>query len=393
METKNIMTENEIIVEIEKSITDNYDVFTSMGVVNGLAGVSLFYYYLGNKELTISFIEKAIEGLNDSYQGTNIVEDIIDIGKLLNFYEEKGILTSDDIDFYFENYDYVVEELLMDSLKEDNLSPVSGILKYANYFIYRTRYSNKDCSCLFSEVLDKIEKLSHNDEGTGGTYWISNVERDGRKLIELGIKHGLMGIVDHLVSLYKIGFQKERVLGLIVSGLKYTSSFKLENKKFLFPFCSDNVPEAQSSSFGILYGDLGVAYGIYRAGLVCEIEEYKKLGTETLMLSTKVKDDNNEFITDANLFYGSLGIASFMTFIKKQLQVDFFDSTIDYWYNKTKEHKIHEGQWAGFDTTFNKFDINAQLSFSHGIVGVGIALLNFEKQLDFDFLKFVGYEF
>lgn len=393
MEIKNIITEKEIIIEIEKSISDNYDIFTSMGVVNGLAGVSLFYYYLGNKELTISFIEKAIEGLNDSYQGSNIVEDIIDIGKLLNFYEEKGILTSDDIDFYFENYDSVVEELLMDSLKEDNLSPVSGILKYANYFIYRTRYSNKDCSCLFSEILNKIEKLSHKDEGTGGVYWISNVERDGRKLIELGIKHGVMGIVDHLVSLYKIGFQKERVLGLIVGGLKYTSSFKLENKKFLFPFCSDDVPEAQSSSFGILYGDLGVAYGIYRAGLVCEIEEYKKLGIETLILSTKVRDDKNEFITDANLFYGSLGIASFMTFMKKQLQVDFFDSSISYWQSKTKEHKIHEGKWAGFDTTFNKFDINAQLSFSHGIVGVGIALLNFEKQLDFDFLKFVGYEF
>lgn len=392
METKNIITEKEIIIEIEKSISDNYDVFTSMGVVNGLAGVSLFYYYLGNKELIISFLEKAIEGLNDSYQGTNIIEDIIDIGKLLNFYEEKGILTSDDIDFYFENYDSVVEELLMDSLKEDNLSPVSGILKYANYFVYRTRYSNKDCSCLFSEVLDKIEKLSHKDEVTGGSYWISNVERDGRKLIELGIKHGVMGIVDHLVSLYKIGFQKERVLGLIVSGLKYTSSFKLENKKVLFPFCSDDVPEAQSSSFGILYGDLGVAYGIYRAGLVCEIEEYKKLGIETLMLSTKVKDDNNEFITDANLFYGSLGIASFMTFMKKQLQLDFFDSTVNYWFNKTKEHKIHEGQWAGFDTTFNKFDINAQLSFSHGIVGIGIALLNFEKNLDFEFLKFIEYE-
>ena len=225
MEIKNIITEKEIIIEIEKSISDNYDVFTSMGVVNGLAGVSLFYYYLDNKELTISFIEKAIEGLNDSYQGTNIVEDIIDIGKLLNFYEEKGILTSDDINFYFENYDSIVEELLMDSLKEDNLSPVSGILKYANYFIYRTKYSDKDCSCLFSEILDKIEKLSHKDERTGGIYWISNVERDGRKLIELGIKHGVMGIIDHLVSLYKIGFQKERVLGLIVGGLKYISSF------------------------------------------------------------------------------------------------------------------------------------------------------------------------
>ncbi len=110
------------------------------------------------------------------------------------------------------------------------------------------------------------------------------------------------------------------------------------------------------------------------------------------MLASELRDDKNEFIRDANLFYGSLGIASFMQFMKEKAELNFLEEAIQYWYNKTREHKIHEGKWSGFDTTFNKFDINAQLSFSHGIVGIGIALLNFEKKLDFAFLKFIDYE-
>ena len=363
-----------------------------MGVVDGLAGVSLFYYYLNKKDLCISFLEKAIEGLNDTYSGTNIVSDIMDIGKLLNYYEEKKLLTPEDTQFYYENYEPIIEDLLMDGLKENNLNPMSGTLKYGNYFIYRAKHSDKDFSYIFLEILNKIEELSHYDEKTDGIYWKSNVKREDRNLIELGVKHGVIGIIDFLVKLYENGFEKERVFELIKKGLKYVSSFKLKNEKSLFPFCTDNVPDAKSFSFGIIYGDLGIAYGMYKAGDICNMEEYKKLAIEVLTNLSKFRDDKNESITDANLLYGNLGVASLLQLLQNKIETNFLDGTIDYWYSKTKEHKIHEGKWAGFDTTFNKFDINAQLSFSHGIVGIGIMLLNFENKNNFDFLHFIDYE-
>ncbi|MVO09574.1 hypothetical protein GOQ30_10425 [Flavobacterium sp. TP390] len=392
MKTNNIITESSIVREIEEAIQDNHHIFTSMGVVNGLAGVSLFYYYLGDTDLSISFLEKAIEGLNDSYEGPNIVEDIISIGKLLTFYVDNGLLQQEDIEMYFESYDPILEELFVDSLKEDNLSPVTGILKYVNYFVQRTKYGKKDYTLFFSDVVDKIEKLAQTDAETGGIYWISNVDRQGKKLIELGVKHGVMGIVDSLINLHQINFQKERVQKLIEKALLYTTAHQFENKKVIFPFCTDDVSEAKSFSFGLMYGDLGIAYVLHRAADVFGWKEYAALALKTLTRASEIRDDKKEIIKDANLFYGSLGVASFFKLMKEKTQSNFLEEAIQYWYTKTEDYKIQESQWAGFDTTFNKFDVNAQLSFSHGIVGIGTALLHFEKNLDFGFLSFIDYE-
>ena len=141
-----------------------------------------------------------------------------------------------------------------------------------------------------------------------------------------------------------------------------------------------------------MYGDLGIAYVLHRAADVFGWKEYEALALKSLTRASEIKDDKKEIIKDANLFYGSLGIASFFKFMNKKTESNFLEEAIQYWYNKTEDYKIQESQWAGFDTTFNKFDINAQLSFSHGIVGIGTALLHFEKNLDFGFLSFIDYE-
>ncbi|VXB33546.1 conserved hypothetical protein [Flavobacterium sp. 9AF] len=380
------------IKDIEQVIEQNHSIFTSMGVTNGLAGVSLFYFYENKINLCLAYLEKAIEGLNESYKGSYIIEDIISIGKLLNFYKEKGILNASDIEFYFENYDSIIEDFLVDSLKEDNLSPISGTLKYVNYFINRMKHSNKDYQCLFSDVLDKIEELSQKDEVSQGIFWTSNIERQGRKVIELGIKHGVMGITDSLISFYEIGFEKDRVKRLIEKALMFITDQKLTNEMFLFPFSTNSDTDNSFSSFNILYGDLGIAYGFYRAGKICAIKEYENLAIEILSHASHIRDDKQQLVSDANLFYGSLGIASFMQLFQKKANLTFLEETIAYWYKQTENYRTENPKWAGFDTTFNKFDVNAQLSFSHGIVGIGIALLNFDKNLDFEFLSFIDYE-
>lgn len=62
------MTNKEIINEIEEVVNKKHTIFNSMGVVNGLAGVSLFYYYynrfgnIKNNNIEL-FLENAIDGL------------------------------------------------------------------------------------------------------------------------------------------------------------------------------------------------------------------------------------------------------------------------------------------------------------------------------------------
>lgn len=388
------------INEIEESIRKNNKIFTSMGVTNGLAGVSLFYYYyLNSKEkardneldFCLHYLEKSIDGLNEGYKGSSIVNDILEIGCLLDFYRDKGILSYDDTISYFNNYEPIIESLLIENLDKNILNPVFGVLNFANYFISRKPSIESKYNYLFAKVLDKIEELSCIHKDSEGIYWVSNIEREGEYLVELGIKHGVMGIIDHLVKLYEIGFQSERVFGLIEKALRYVIYYKLEFGKSLFPFSADKTPEARAFTFGTIYGDLGIAYGLNRAGIVCKLPNYTKIGMEVLLNSCEFRDDDNDKIRDANLLYGNLGVASLLNLFKKNIDNSILNNSVDYWYNKTEQYKTKDNQWAGFDSTFNKFDINTQLSFGHGIIGIGIALLNFEKELNFDFLKFMNY--
>lgn len=390
--------ENNIILKIEDSIKANIEKFTSMGVTNGLAGVSLFYYYKYEKKQNEEFeldncmhyLEKSINGLNENYSGPNIVTDILEIGNLLHFYIEKGILNNEIALPYFNAYDPILESYLLDNLEKDQLSPAFGALQFSNYFIFKEQTLKDKYISLFSKGLDKIEELSFAHPDSGGIYWRSNVKRENDYLIELGIKHGVMGIVDHLVKLFELGFKTQRVHDLIEKAMRYIVYFKQESGKALFPFSTEKALTDRSFSFGTIYGDLGIAYGFYKVGKICNLPEYIKIGAEVLLNTCKYRDTEKK-ITDASLFYGNLGIASLLNLFKKNSNSRILDISIDYWYNRTKEYNVNNNQWAGFDSTFNKFDTNAQLSFGHGIVGIGIALLNFENNLNFDFLRFLNY--
>ncbi|QGK74136.1 lanthionine synthetase LanC family protein [Flavobacterium sp. SLB02] len=390
--------ENNIIVEIEDSIKKNIENFTSMGVTNGLAGVSLFYYYKYEKKQNqqfeldncLHYLEKSINGLDENYSGPNIVNDILEIGNLLDFYIEKGVLDNEVTLPYFDAYDSILESYLLDNLEKDQLSPAFGALQFSNYFIFKQQTLNDKYIYLFSKGLEKIEELSFEHPDSNGIYWKSNIKRDNEYLIELGIKHGVMGIVDHLVKLFQLGFKTQRVLDLIQKAMRYIVYFKEEKGKALFPFSTEKNTADRSFSFGTVYGDLGVAYGFYKVGKICDLPEYVNIGVDILLNSCMYRD-NEKKITDASLLYGNLGIASLLSLFKKNCNSHILDISIDYWYNRTKEYNVNNNQWAGFDPTFNRFDSNAQLSFGHGIVGIGIALLNFENNLNFDFLRFLNY--
>lgn len=391
--------EKNIIGKIENSIIKKLEVFTSMGVTNGLAGVSLFHYYKYETdchsdyelEKCIHYLESAIAGLNEDYKGPNIVTDILEIAELLDFYVQKDVLDIEDAVSYFDSYEPILESFLSDYLYKNILSPVFGALSFASYFVSKKKIRGEMNADLLLRTLDKIEELSIIHPESDGIYWMSNIKRENEYLIELGIKHGVMGIVDFLAKLYSVGLEKQRTLNLIRKAMNFMIHFKQDSGKALFPFSAEKTPDGRSFSFGTIYGDLGIAYGFYKAGELCNMDEYKKTACEILLNSCNYRDNEGK-VTDANLLYGSLGISSLLELFKKKIDSPELDESLKYWYSRTNEYNLNDNEWAGFDSTFNKFDINAQLSFGHGIVGIGIALLNFEGNLNFDFLRFMNYD-
>ena len=385
---------DKIIKQIKDSIESKFGILSSMGVCNGLAGVSLFYYYYAAYkkdpdylEMSIRFLEESIDGLNDNYRGTTILRDIIEIGTLLDFYAKENIIDKSDIDFFYENFDDTLVSFFRESLSAADLSPISGAINFGYYFADRLK--EKDFSAELADLIDRIEELSWT--GPKGIYWYSSIERNGHHLIELGGSHGVAGVASFLLHLYELGLQKERLTRLITGALDYILLYRHEDSSlYTFPF--DASEKEVNDRINLAYGDLSIGYAFYKAGKLLGIDSYKLTGIEILTKSGNVRDEGGAFVKDAILLYGSEGISSFFSLFKQELSTDQFDKAIKYWKKKTLTLNNHENEFAGYRSYFNQFDVNTPLSLMNGIIGIGISLMSEDlTKNNFEFLKYLRY--
>ena len=385
---------DKIIEQIKDAIENKSDILSSMGVCNGLAGVSLFYYYYSAYkkdasyiDKSIAYVERSINGLNGEYRGSTILRDITEIGSLLHFYAGEEIIPKADIEFFYENFDDKLLAFFRDSLSKGDLSPISGAISFGYYFI--ERMADRDFSAELAELIDRIEELSWT--GPRGIYWYSSLERNGEHQIELGGSHGIAGIVSWLLHVYANGLQQDRVRKLITGALDYLLLYRVEDSSlYSFPFeVSD---KKVRKMINLAYGDLGLGYIFYKAGKLLGVDSYKFAGIEILTKAGGVRDDGKSFVRDAILLYGSEGIGSLFSMFREELSTDVFDKTIRYWKGKTLEFNCHDNEFAGYRSFFNQFDVNTPLSLMNGIVGVGISLMSDEvTENRFEFLKYLRY--
>lgn len=384
-----------IIEEIESSIRENSDIFTSMGVCNGLAGASLFHYFRymqtedpKHHDLLFSYLEQAIEGLNQDYQGNTLIQDIIEIGVLIKLYQTRQLIDDEVLGMYDEHFNPILETILTENINHRNISPVTGALLIAKYFVKINDEYHK-----LKPVIQIISDTAIPDKDSEGIYWISSIAREGNNYIELGITHGVAGVINFLLSVansYELDAEeKNRADDLISKSLNFLIYHLDEsNDRGLFPF-GINYSETNDQTLNLAYGDMGILHVIHKAALYLKKKNIIELSEKHLARIALLKEIEN--IKDANILYGTSGFSSFFHVLYPQLTENGFK---EYWNGRTISYSIHENQWAGYDAHFNKFDANTQLSLTNGIIGIGITLihdeLNKEKNL-INYLNFINY--
>lgn len=382
----------EIIQEIKESIEKNSSTFTSMGVTKGVAGISLFYYYyikftnntLYSKHL-ITHLENSISGLNNEYKGNNIVTDIIEIADLLHLFCKDEIVCRKDIQFYFENFNPVISDLLADEINNKNISPHNGAIKLGNYFLNENAYPN-----LIISVLNLVKSQAIYHEDSKGVYWCSSFERKGRYLVELSGSHGSTGIANFLLTTYKSNIEKEKTKELIIKALNYLLYHRSTSNSPQFPFDSESIESSQN--YNLAYGDLSIGYIFLKAGKILNHQEFYNVGIDILKNFSNFRDEKREFIRDANILYGSSGLSSIFRQVKSELNRDDFNPCIDYWFERTIKFKSNSSEWAGYSAYYNQFDVNTPLSLTDGIIGIGISYMEQMKDLrNFHYLNFLNY--
>lgn len=386
----------EIIENIRNVATSKSNVISNaIGFDEGVLSLSLFSYFLflytkDNKHLEILsfYLERSITLLSneEELQKFNIF-NLVEIGSYLCFLFQEGIIDGESATVYLKELDKPTKDILEQRVEEKDLDAIGGIIAIGHYFLEAN--SLVDYKVEIKELIKLIGELSIVEGDT--VYWQFTFRDKQNPTVELGFFHGISGVLFFLALAYEKEILKNTCEKLIYGGLNFLLKHQVNTgiNRFFFNVKTNEKLLYQS----LAYGDIGIGYAIYRIGMILNNTQYAKMGIRILENAAKFRDDNNTFIKDAELIYGSSGLFTFFGSLAKQTESKIFEKASSYWFEKTLNHGGNFTPWAGFETYINGFDENIQLSFSHGICGIGIALMAHEMKLDHrKYLSFFNYK-
>lgn len=202
--------------------------------------------------------------------------------------------------------------------------------------------------------------------------------------INISMIQGLASILMSLTIIYPLVSKnlKKEISKNIILCVEWIKSSQLNtiNDCKMFPthYFSKNDNHIYYNRIGWCYGDIGVAYSIYKAGLTINSLNIKNYGLQLCEQITELKNTNLKYATDASFSQGTSGVAHIFNRLYKETGSKKFNQARYYWLDETlKMSKYKDGlvgykSWvdekSGFESNYGLFD---------GISGIGLVLLGF----------------
>ena len=388
-------TNTQLISSIEETLEKYAGILKTIGLEEGVLGLSLFNYYryLSTKDQTYlnhvsSYLDQSFSYLSaGGKQGSINLLNLIEVAKYLCFLHRENIVETTTVKEYLDILNPHIKVFLYKKIQEKDLDAISGIIAVGHYYLDASHLTNHNT--VLAEIVTVIDTLSISSKDT--IYWKFSFRDKKNLTVETGFFHGITGVLFFLSLVYEKGIKNETCKKLIKQGVQFLQKYQKDHGVNLFPF--ELQLNKQLSYQSLVYGDVGVGYAMYRIGKILNHQNYINQGVYILENASRFRDRENNFIKDAELIYGASGLFALYSDLASETNNSFFKSASQYWLDKIIAHSNNDTNWAGYDTYINGFDKYIQLSFSHGICGIGIALMSHEMGLDHrKYLTFFNYK-
>ncbi|MEM6719275.1 MAG: lanthionine synthetase C family protein [Bacteroidota bacterium] len=383
----------EKLKEIDRIIKSKYPEETQIGVLAGLAGISLFEFYYSkyldiddHADIGVEMLTDCIDKINEGYSYPTFCTGIAGAGWVLDHLEQEEFMDADNDDLLPELDQYIYTFMVTD-MKNGNYDFLHGAIGYAFYFL--NRYRNTKSAELkekykgyLNEFLDLLEDLSE-DAGDGKTRWESELSIETKERgYNLSLSHGMSSIVGILTKLHVNEDFKERSEPMLKGAIKYILNFKTtkENPFSIFPSWVTGKPEDDDaqSRLAWCYGDLGVAMRFWYASKTLNDEELGNTALEVLKHAAKRTAVEDSLVRDAGLCHGSYGNAQMFFRMYKETGDQEFKDAFEFWMQDGIDRGTFEDgyagykQWKGVDKSWEP-----EVSVLEGIAGIGLTILDY----------------
>ncbi|KAA1244089.1 lanthionine synthetase LanC family protein [Aquimarina sp. RZ0] len=384
-----------IIKRIEDVLNMSDTLFHSAGLSEGVLGLSLFYYYLYLYTENEEYLDKVSHYLEESFhkfsknknKGTCNELDVLELGKYLCYLDTHKIIDSNTAKKCIEQLDEPIKIVLQKKITAKDLDTTVGIIAIGHYFLdglHRIDYRDE-----IKKIILTIERLSIVSEDT--LYWNFNLRDKDNPTVESGFFHGISGVILFLAH----AFNKRILPGIcskvINKAIQYLLQYQKPGGINLFPY--DTKSGEMLFSQNLAYGDIGIGYALYQAGILLKNKKHINTGLHVLQNSAKYRDDKKIHCQDAELIYGASGLYALFSTLHVQTLNKTFKKAATYWFEKIIHFNNRDSPWAGFETYINGFDNVIQVSFAHGICGIGITLISHQIDMSHtNYLSFFNYK-
>ncbi|MGE0078309.1 MAG: lanthionine synthetase C family protein [Bacteroidales bacterium] len=360
----------------------------NIGLMGGDAGIALFLIYYSIVYKKESALDKALQLISDSLDAINngntnslYSSGIGGLFWLISFLKNNDLLDYDDSES-IDKIETYLSQRLDDTLNPDNFDydVLHGGLGYVMYFI--ERYNNKIDQNFINKIATAYSKSAITID-KDRIAWKSKFNKENNAdEINFGLAHGIPSILIVLTKLYTFTNKENKILleDLITKGANYLisqKSFFKENSSF-YPY--SNLKKGHSR-LAWCYGDLGIAYSLYKVGTAIQDSKIEQEGLQTLLASTSRKDLAINDVMDAEVCHGAAGLMLQYGSFYKEMGLPEFKQASEYWLDQTLKMGNNENFLGGYKFWYYN-DKQKEMSFKSdtglltGIAGIGLTLLS-----------------
>ncbi len=341
------------------------------------------------KERALMLLNTLTQVFGEKQMGSGFLEGFEGIFYVIQYLKKCDIIETEDIVEDLEKY--LLQSLSTD-FQTNNFDPIHGSIGKLWYYINSEDQDEKKVNHLIDQFLNAL--YNNRQENDKGIFWYDENEEE-KGLVNLGMAHGLPGVLAFLLRLKELGFEHIHLTKLIEGVLQSLLGFKNDISKLSnFPdYHSENINQRNlNSRLGWCYGDLGITNTLLYASKVLEREDVKKEAVQILgtLIPRRMGTSGLDHFEDYSFFdtgfcHGLSGITFMLQKINNQLNNNpTIDKRIQFWKKELVHNlKIQLGideeiylPWYRQDKEYT-YTLD-KASMLNGLCGTGLVLLSLQ---------------
>ncbi|MGH9941042.1 MAG: lanthionine synthetase C family protein [Pyrinomonadaceae bacterium] len=359
---------------------------TDFSLAGGDAGLAVLCAYLGRAgddgdENAAQFLGRAVEAVSTEPMSPSLYGGFTGVAWATAHLQEQ-LLDPNDED-PCDAIDDALRDYLNQSPWADNYDLVGGLVGFGVYALERLpRPVAVECLRL---VIARLAETA--ERKAGGITWLTSPELlpphqraecpDG--YYNLGVAHGVPGVIALLGQVWAAGIERERVRTLLDGAVAWLMTQKLpEGAASTFLCWSAPGVASEPSRLAWCYGDLGIANALLAAARCVGVQAWEREALEIARRAAE-RPAKESRVVDARLCHGAAGAAHLFNRMFLATHDPMFEQAARFWFERTLELRRPRQGIAGFTAFMPEQDGKDgwvdESGLLTGAAGIALALL------------------